>query len=78
VKASSIFHARNQMADRVLLFGEEGVPGLEHRLLFLCQFHHAALGKELGQRDAEALADHFQRCHGWRGVAVEDVGDRGL
>ena len=48
------------MADSVLLFRGEGVSGLEHRLLFLCQFDHAALGEELGQCDAKALADHLQ------------------
>ena len=48
------------MADGVLLFRGEGAPGLEHPLLFLCQFDHAALGEELGQRDAKALANHPQ------------------
>ena len=48
------------MADGVLLFRGEGAPGLKHLLLFLCQFDHAALGEELGQRDAKALADHPQ------------------
>ena len=48
------------MADSVLLFGGEGTPCFKHRLLFLCQFDHAALGEELGQRDAKALADHPQ------------------
>lgn len=51
------------MADGVLLFRGEGAPGLKHPLLFLCQFDHAALGEELGQRDAEALADHPQCCN---------------
>ena len=48
------------MADSVLLFGGEGTPCFKHRLLFLCQFDHAALGEELGQRDAKALADLLQ------------------
>ena len=66
------------MADRGLLFWGQGAPGFEHRLLFLCQFDHAALGEELGQRDAEALADHLQCRHRGCRISVEDVGNCGL
>ena len=66
------------MADGVLLFGGEGAPCFEHRLLLLCQFDHAALGEELGQCDTEALADHFQCRHRGCRIAVEDVGNCGL
>ena len=55
-----------------LLRGER-YPIVKQFLQFRGQFHHLALGEELGQGDAKGGADGLKGCNGRDRVPLEDI-----